>query len=449
MIELNNRVDAALDFLMRKPVRYLNCGEIVRVNRRDLVAGAGAGVIVQGLGSLAHGDPARSSWVPGEAEIDALGAAMRRYDVAGAQIAVIDDGAVAWRRSFGVLNVETGEKVTDETLFQGGSLSKPLFSYVVMKLLEENRLQLDDQLADFYQPHDYVDSAWNRSITVKHVLTHKTGLPNWRSREEPNSIQPAFQPGTQFSYSGEAFYWLQEVCETITGLSLHQLVDQYVFQPGEFTDMSMFWLPENDHREVYGHVVSESGSTVVSDTQFTREHGRHLQQIAARWGRPMTEWRSPDLRAAHAVMKTHDNPMLADRPLWRWSQPGSAIINSAYSLRTSASDYAGFLCAMLPQRKKAAWHIDDQSVAAMLTPHTERTGRHQTRPIGMGWALERWEGDLYFGHTGISGRRHICIAFGDPKRSRGLVIMTNSETGGDFIINMAILLTGTKFRTFN
>lgn len=421
----------------------------VKINRRYMLALAGIGIVSPFLGGKAGATSGRSSWVPGPAELEALKSAMTQYDVAGAQIAVIEDGDVAWRSSYGVLNIQTGKPVQDDTLFQGGSLSKPLFAHVVMRLIEEGRLKLDDRLTDFYRPDGYIYSDWTEHVTVKHVLAHQTGLPNWRPKDKDNDIEPEFAPGTQHSYSGEAFYWLQQVCEKITGLSLHQQVNDYVFKPGDLSNMAMNWLPENDYREVYGHVVSESGNTVLSQSQFTREHGRHLQKISDRWGRPLTEWRSSDLRAAHAIMPMHEAKALSDRPMWRWQQPSSAIINSAYTLRTTASDYASFLCSMFLGSEKPSWHLDKSSINKMLTPQTERAGRLSSRPIGLGWFLERWENDTYFGHVGISGSRHICLAFADPKRKRGLVIMTNCESGGQFVINMAILLAGTKFKTFN
>ncbi len=75
-------------------------------------------------------------------------------DIPGLSIALIRDAEVAWSRGFGVKNVETKEAVDDNTVFEAASLSKPVFAYAVMKLVDSGRLDLDTPLTK-YLPGKY------------------------------------------------------------------------------------------------------------------------------------------------------------------------------------------------------------------------------------------------------------------------------------------------------
>lgn len=68
---------------------------------------------------------------------------MNQSGVPGLSIALIEDGKIAWIGSFGVKNVTTGDKVDDRTVFQAASLSKPVFGYAVLKLVDQGKLDLE------------------------------------------------------------------------------------------------------------------------------------------------------------------------------------------------------------------------------------------------------------------------------------------------------------------
>ena len=74
--------------------------------------------------------------------------------VPGISIAVIEDGRISWHGAFGTKNADTGEPVTDETIFEAASLSKPVFAYAVMKLVDRGVVALDTPLADYLAKGD-------------------------------------------------------------------------------------------------------------------------------------------------------------------------------------------------------------------------------------------------------------------------------------------------------
>lgn len=421
---------------------------VMRLSRRHALK-LGGGLMVTGCAQsqTAFAPQGSQSWIPDAQTDSMIRSAMRKYRVPGVGIAVIEDGEFAWQGNYGVANTESGAPIDNDTLFQAASLTKPFFTYVVLRLVDAGKVDLEEKLVDTFRPNDLAETDWNDAITVRHVLTHQTGLPNWRPADDETALlQAAFEPGTAYSYSGEAFYWLQQVCETKTGLGLHDLVDQYLFTPAGLTDMAMLWLGDRADREVYGHLVGDDDEAELADLQFAHEHGKRLDEVATRWGRPMKTWRFQDLRAAHAEMRPHTHPRIADYPLWRLNRPGSVIINSASSLRTTPADYARFVALVMRNQGPAS--ISDPLMQSMLSIQTDVAEAGPNRPVGFSWSLEAVDGGVAFDHWGFNARQHISSALGDTARRKGLVMMTNGSQGNKFMDEIGPVLTGKNYRSY-
>ncbi|GAA0479736.1 hypothetical protein GCM10009096_22120 [Parasphingorhabdus litoris] len=374
------------------------------------------------------------SRTPTEGQVNFIEAKMAEHRIPGAGLAFVEEGKLAWERGFGVKNSETGDPVSTQTLFQAASLSKPLFAYVVMQAIDREEIGLDDRLTKFVRPTDLKPHHWSEQITVRDVLQHTTGLPNWRDdKDGPEPLVPAFEPGTGSTYSGEAYHWLQRVMEKITGLGLDAMIRERLFVPAGLEDMRMLWEPERDSREVYGHIVNDQDALVVDNLQFIREQGPRLVEVAKRWGRPMRMWTAEDHEKAVAEMRPHEHARLKDRPAWRWGRPGAFIIDSASSLRCTAGDYARFLCLMMPGRDRADWELTEQKRQAMLTPQFEQDIEGGRLPRTFGWGLEKRQNGVAYYHWGKNGRSHISVALGDPVTQKGIVVMTNGPNGNAFI----------------
>lgn len=417
---------------------------IVMTRRNALKASLCAGLVPN---VVACGSDARKSWIPNAGMIDLIEESLAAHKVPGAGIAVLENGDRVWEKGFGVANLDTRQPVTDTSLFQAASLSKPVFVYVVMQAVDRGEISLDDRLVEYDRPVDLADHAWVEQITVRHVLQHATGLPNWRDDENgPDILTPEFEPGTGHSYSGEAFHWLQRVMEANTGLGLPELIRQSLFEPAGLSDMSMTWTPARDAREVYGHVLDEHDKLVVDNVQYTREFGTRLQEVAERWGRPMTQWTADDHTRAAKEMRPHTHPRLKERATWKWQRPGAFIIDSASSLRTTPGDYARFLTLMMPGRTRADWEISDATRRLMLTPQNQHDGAKSHLLNGLGWGLERRDTGIVYNHWGKNGASHISAALGDPELGKGIVVMTNGSKGTPFIEGIVPKLTGIAYR---
>ncbi|PTR32494.1 CubicO group peptidase (beta-lactamase class C family) [Luteibacter sp. OK325] len=192
---------------------------------------------------------------------------MARTHANGLAIAVIDHGAVGYVQAYGIRNAKQ-EPLTVDTVMYGASLTKMVFSYHVMQLIDLGKLKLDTPITDDlekplieYGPHTdeaflgkygpYTDLAndprW-RQITPRMSLTHSTGFANFWFIEPDQRLRIHFDPGTRFSYSGEGLSLLQFAIEkgkTSQGLG----VDMDILTTSTFTRLGMtrtrlMWRPD-------------------------------------------------------------------------------------------------------------------------------------------------------------------------------------------------------------
>ncbi|MBB3033467.1 serine hydrolase domain-containing protein [Alteriqipengyuania lutimaris] len=420
----------------------------MRLTRRMLIASGGATMAASAWPARAQAET-KESWVPDDRALETLETLARKHSIPGASAAIYENGDIAWTWAYGVQSVASGKPVGPETLFQAASLSKPVTAYVTMQMIEHGLLGLDDRLIDYHRPERLSDNPWSTQVTVRHALTHATGLPNWPERDETTVIEPAFAPGTGYSYSGQAFQWVQAAIERISGHSLQELCSRYLFAPAALDDMAMLWLPGRVDREALGHVLGDDGVNTLEPSFFDQKVGAQLYRISQRWGRPLTSFTLDDYRAAFRVIDSFDDERLDGFGAYRWERPQMALANAASSLRTTPTDYARFLALMLPpppaQREGL---LPEAGRALMLTPQTERDAPKGNVPAGIGWGLERREGRIVYHHWGMNGQSYVSNALGDPALRRTIVVMSNGSSGGPFIDQAALMLTGTPYANY-
>src|SRR5688500_14016344 len=108
---------------------------------------------------------------------------MTEADIPGLSVALIRDSKIIWTHGFGVTNSETKAPVNASTVFEAASLTKPVFAYAVLRLVDSGKLDLDTPLVKYLPGrYDVGDDSRLDQITARHVLSHTTGFPNWRPR---------------------------------------------------------------------------------------------------------------------------------------------------------------------------------------------------------------------------------------------------------------------------
>src|SRR5688500_2634038 len=148
---------------------------------------------------------------------------MAHYQTPGVSVACVHDGRIEWARAFGVREHGRSEPVSERTLFQAGSISKPIFALGVMRLVQDGRLDLDEDVNRYLTSWRVPpNGAWQPRVTLRQILSHSAGLtvhgfPGYGVEEKlPSVVQilngesPAntrpvlvnILPGVQTRYSG-------------------------------------------------------------------------------------------------------------------------------------------------------------------------------------------------------------------------------------------------------
>ena len=297
---------------------------------------------------------------------------MAEAAVPGAAVAVIRDGRVVQYINHGGRGAQTPGDVDEHTVFEAASLSKPVFAHAVLQLADQGCLSLEVPLAH-YLPNYVPGDPGISSVSASDVLSHCTGLPNWRSADYP--LKTYFQRRDRFSYSGEGFLYLQKAVEAVTGEKIHDIVDSLVFEPLAMTRSGFVWHPRLDENRAYPH--DAFGKAALS------------------------------------------------------YKPGEA--NAAWSLQTTTSDFAQLLLAVLDgsrlrpetarlwlQPRVEVRHHGIQSLGAYDADVTTGVA------WGLGWGLELDAG-MFF-HWGDNGP-FTAFTIGSTEQRVALVVFTNGASG--------------------
>jgi len=191
-------------------------------------------------------------------EMDSIG-------IPGLSIAVINNGKILYHSALGIANVDTKVKVDDQSIFEAASMSKPVFAYLVMRMVDKGLLNLDTPLYRYMPYPDIEKDQRYKLITARMVLTHRTGFPNWRWFNRADSslhvhfpdLYLKFTPGTQYSYSGEGFLYLAKVVAYLNGKDLQSLEPVYEKEVAVPFHMDDAWFTGNSYitkHKVTGHV---------------------------------------------------------------------------------------------------------------------------------------------------------------------------------------------------
>jgi CubicO group peptidase (beta-lactamase class C family) len=196
------------------------------------------------------------------AEIDgAVSRAMKGAEVPGLALALINKGEVVYLKAYGLRTTSPKAPLTVKTVMFPASLGKTVTAYLVMKLVDDHLIDLDKPvyqylprpLADYPEWRDIADDPRSRLITMRMLLSHTAGFPNWRYFDPDHRLAILHDPGTRYDYGGEGFGLLQLVVETVTRTPYDVLMQARVFRPLGMTRTSMVWRKafETDHANGY------------------------------------------------------------------------------------------------------------------------------------------------------------------------------------------------------
>tara|TARA_B100001179_G_scaffold219599_1_gene193404 strand:- start:575 stop:1804 length:1230 start_codon:yes stop_codon:yes gene_type:complete len=325
---------------------------------------------------------------------------MSELEIPGLSIAVISDGQIIYDAAKGVANLETGEPVTRQSVFEAASLSKPVFAYLVLKLADRGLLDIDRPLYQ-YRPLAGLENADSyHAVSTRMALSHRTGFPNWRwfdpappeSGIERGTMYMKREPG-EFGYSGEGYNYVSLVIADLTGTDQLTLDTVYQGEIAEPLNLSCSAFVRTDcvaARKVTGHKEGEV---------FEKE-----------WPRSF-----PD-----------DTPM---------------TFGAAGRLHTNAIDYAKIMLAWMNEEGLSESLYDEFFAEQAIVPYDSDTHRATgVTAWGLGIAIEPTEFGSRYEHGGNNGDFQSGMMFFKDRRL-GYVFFTNSDNGEEFNRRLEACLT--------
>jgi CubicO group peptidase (beta-lactamase class C family) len=313
---------------------------------------------------------------------------MKELNVRGVSVAVLHNGQIEWARGYGVSSLG-GPAVTPDTIFQAGSISKPLAAMAALRLVEQGKLSLDadinTELKSWKLPSDPVQAG--KPVTLRELLTHTGGttvhgFPGYAANEPvPTLVQvlngekpantPAIRseaaPEAKWNYSGGGFTIMQQAVIDVAGEPFPKLLHDTVLAP-----------------------IGMTHST------YEQPLGKEFQRYAA------TPYRGDGKPVEGGA---HTYPEMAAAGLW-----------------TTPTDLIRYAIEVEKSLDGKANHV----LSADMTRQMLTAGMGSW---GLGLQIGGAPGNPYFSHGGVNeGFINIFVAY--EKNGEGAAVMTNSDNGG-------------------
>ena len=329
--------------------------------------------------------PLSSSEPPLQLNLEKL---MELYNCPGLSVAVIDNFKIAWAKGYGVVEAGSHQPVTVHTLFQAGSISKPVAAAGTLSLVEQGKLSIDENVNQKLKSWQVPENEFtkNEKVTLRRILSHSAGFtvhgfPGYEAGspipslvqilngEPPANTAPIrvdFVPGTKFRYSGGGVTVEQQLVIDVTGKPFPQFMRERV--------LNKIGMADSTYEQPLPPARAAATATA------THADGK---AIPGKW---------------------HIYPEMAAAGLW-----------------TTPSDLAKFAIEIALSKQGKANHVlSEVTTREMLKPQIEQ--------VGLGFFLDGHKNPEEFGHNGADeGFQAVLIMFADS--GKGVVIMANSDNG--------------------
>ena len=342
---------------------------------------------------------------------------MRHYSVPGVSYAVIEGYEIAWAEGHGTLRSDGDTHVTSMTLFHAGSNAKLVSAAASLKLVQQGRLALDEDVNDRLRSWHIPDGEFTQyeKVTLRRLLSHSGGLEDGFTNRSSGDPVPKY-----FTPAGVA-----------PSVTIQQLLDA---EPGIDVDgpTRVTVIPGSQYRYANAdYAILELLIRDVTDKPFPtfmRETIlRPLGMSSSTYEQPLP----PDLRARAAIEHDHSGEAFAGDRL-------HVPLLAAGSLWTTPSDMARFIIEMMDNYRGKSRRILSRTMASeMFSKQIEIHQDPLADAAGLGFQLSGKGKDLCVVHTGGTwGSTSIVCAY--PETGQGAIIMTNSATGS--LLRIEILL---------
>jgi len=312
---------------------------------------------------------------------------MEHYNVPGVSIAVVENGRVKWAKGYGYANTKDSTVVDTETLFQAGSISKPIAALSALKLAEDGNVALDKDVNEYLKGWQVPENEFTKDekVTLERLLTHTAGMtvhgfPGYQQKDSFPEITDVLNgdgntpkifvdttPGSNWRYSGGGYTVMEKVVEDVSDLPLEAYMEKNILGP-----MGM-------KNSTYEQPISKKYQNNISAAYY-----RNGEIIEGLW---------------------HNYPEQAAAGLW-----------------TTPSDLTVYCIEVQEILKgKKDGILTKETVEKMLTKHKN--------DWGLGPSLNGEKDSLVFGHGGKNaGFTNNMSAY--AHLGHAVIVMTNADNGG-------------------
>ena len=345
-------------------------------------------ILLAGLGLVAQ--------ARGDAVDDLMRDAMRQHPIPGAALAIVRGGQTVKTAAYGMASLEWRAPATSNTVFEIGSVTKQFTAAAILLLVQEGKLAVDDKISRHLQG---APAGWSQ-ISIRHLLTHTSGLKNYtgldgfelaRHLTQTQFIAQIaaypldFPPGEKWSYCNSGYNLLGYIIENVSGKSYGDFLEQNIFAP-----LGMAATGQREPRALLplrasGYETNRAGQLIHRNEDLT------------------------DVFSAGALVST-----VGDLAKWNAALDTDEILSAA-------------------------------SRAQMWTPVKLNDGT--THPYGFGWFLQPWLGHANIGHNGsTAGFSASLQRF--PEAGVTVIVLTNSDEF-DLATKLAREIAGLEMKNAN
>jgi CubicO group peptidase (beta-lactamase class C family) len=333
---------------------------------------------------------------------------MELYKIPGLSIAVIDNYQIVWAKAYGVTDAGSKTPVTTETLFQAGSISKPVAATGTLWLVEKGKLSLDEDVNQKLKTWKVPENEFTKTekVTLRRLMSHTGGLTvhgfpgydidaplptlveifNGEKPANTEAIRVDIVPGTKERYSGGGVTIEQQLVIDVTGKPFPEFMRQTVFEKIGMTDSSYSQPPP--------------AAWASRTSAGTRADGK---MVHGRW---------------------HVYPEMAAAGLW-----------------TTPTDLAKFVIEIALSKQGKANHVlSEKMTNEMLTPVKDEAG--------LGFFLDKGNPGQ-FGHDGADEGFQALLTM-NANTGKGVAIMANSDRGiaaAQFVVDTIAKEYGWNYNT--
>ena len=217
---------------------------------------------------------------------------MAELGVPGTALGIVQHGELVYAKGYGVTEIGTDTQVTPQTIFSTASVAKTLTAVAVMQLAEQGKIDLDAPVTTYLPNFEMADERF-KEITVRHLLMHRSGMPDfdWLAPgyyDNPDNSDDALEaltrnlktsellsrPGESFSYTTMGFGLLGNVIEVVSGQRFEDYIRDHIFAPLDMT-LTHQRLTELDFTEMASpHIPGADEAWIVNPVfPYAREEG--------------------------------------------------------------------------------------------------------------------------------------------------------------------------------